>query len=86
MQCGSGAEGPVAMTVNMGQGQALEGRPFDGSPLSRAGSLQDLALLKCPLLLRAGKVVSRASGVALGNAAGYRLLRAVAGVGGDLEM
>jgi hypothetical protein len=75
----------VATAVDMGQGQALEGRPFDGSLLLRAGSSQDLALLECQLLLRAGKVISGASGAALGNAAGYRLLGAVAGVGGYLE-
>jgi hypothetical protein len=76
----------VAMTINMGcQGQALEGRLFDGPPLLRAGSLQDLALLECPLLLRAGKVVSRALGAALGNAARYRSLRAMTRVRGDLE-
>jgi hypothetical protein len=57
----------VAMAVDMGQGQALEGRPFNGLLLLRAGSLQDLALLEYPLLLRAGKVISGASGVAPGN-------------------
>jgi hypothetical protein len=75
----------VATAVDMGQGQALEGRPFDGSPLSRAGGSQDLALLEYPLLLRAGKVVSGASGAAPGNTAGYESLGAVVGVGGDLE-
>jgi hypothetical protein len=74
------------MAVDMGQGQALKGRLFDGLPLSRAGSLQDLALFKYPLLLRAGKVVSWALGVASGNMARYGLLGAVVGVGGNLEM
>jgi hypothetical protein len=54
--------------------------PFDGSLLLRAGSSQDLALLEYPLLLRAGKVVSRASGAALGNTARYRLLGTMVGV------
>jgi hypothetical protein len=83
---GVGLRAPVAMAIDMGQGQALKGRLFDGSLLLRAGSLQDLALLKYPLLLRAGKVVSRASGAALGNTARYGSLGAVARVRGNLEM